>query len=520
MLNRLIKILKNKNFELNQDLIDNFYNSSITKDAIYGISQIIFEANQIDHPTRVKCHEELVKISKQKKCNFSVAHNLSLSARVYSLLGFNDKAIRNDLEALKLWKTVKHEPLAINGQIISYANIGNVYNDLGLYNKAIGYFENGLKKLKLCNNDLIPYIRIHLGLGSVYNSLKRYKKAESFFIKAFNESKKTKNDLIIIPCEVNLIQTKMRYNDYESVIPKCKNILKRLNRLKDFHYKPHILSTLGLSYMYLKKYKQSEKYFLDHLKMYTKMKSTEHQALSFKQLGELYYKMKKFDKSLSFFQKSYEIYSRLESIQSHFEIIKYISMVHERKGDESKSLLYYKKYVKQIEKNNKEKDKLFKLNKRKIITGLESEIEQVKREKDILKKQANRNKNLNSQVSLSLLTLVNNDFLKKIIKDIESDSISKNKIIQTIKSNISSKINWIDYLKAFEQLNQNFIAELNKYKLSLTEIKICTFIKIGFDNHQIAGIMHVSLRAIQQNRYRIKKKLKINQKLDYFILSI
>tara|TARA_Y100001970_G_C14155985_1_gene815586 strand:+ start:114 stop:299 length:186 start_codon:yes stop_codon:yes gene_type:complete len=61
---------------------------------------------------------------------------------------------------------------------------------------------------------------------------------------------------------------------------------------------------------------------------------------------------------------------------------------------------------------------------------------------------------------------------------------------------------------------------MSKYKLSISELKICTFIRIGFDNYQIAGMMGVGLRAVQQHRYRIKKKLDTNRKLDNFILSM
>ena len=61
---------------------------------------------------------------------------------------------------------------------------------------------------------------------------------------------------------------------------------------------------------------------------------------------------------------------------------------------------------------------------------------------------------------------------------------------------------------------------LNQYNLTLTEIKICTFIKIGFDNYEISGIMNIGMRGVQQHRYRIKKKLNIDKKLDQFLLAL
>ena len=520
MLEKLIKILETQNFFLETKLIDNFNKSFISKDAIYAISQTIFESNKINHPTRVRCHEELINISKQKKCNFSLAHNLNLASRVYSVLGENRKAIQNDLEALKLWRKIKKDPLAINGQIICYANLGNIYIDLGLYKKSLDYFEKGLKALKKCKNDLIPYVRIHLGFGNVYNKLNRYKKAEQFFIKAYNEARKTKNDLLIIPCELNLIKTKMNYHDYHATIPQCQKILKRLNKINDVNYKPHILSTLGTCYMNLKQYKEAEKYFLDNFNFANKVKSKEQEASSLNELGILYYKMKKFNKALNFFSKSYNLHIQQDSIHSHFEIIKYLSILHEKNGDQTKSLSYYKQYVKQIEKNNKEKDKLFKEDKRRIITGLESELDQIKKEKDILKQEKNKNRTKNSQVSIALMNSTHKEFLEKIIQNIESKIINKDDIIKNIQIKIDDSMDWVDYLQVFEEINQKFIIHLNQYNLTLTEIKICTFIKIGFDNYEISGIMNIGMRGVQQHRYRIKKKLNIDKKLDQFLLAL
>jgi len=518
-LNQIIDILNNK-VHIEQKLIDGIKNNKNLKDSLYEISQIIFGSNKIDHPTRLKCHLELIKLSKLKKSTFSTAHNLNLSSRIYSVLGKTRQSIKNDFEALKLWNDIKSEPLSINGKISSYANIGNTYNNLGLYNKSIDYFEKGLKSLKYCNNDLIPYIRIHLGLGNVYNNINRYKKAEQYFIKAFNESKKSKDDLITIPCEMGIINSKMKYKDYRSVINLSKKILIRINKLNDVVYKASVLLTLGTSYMNLKKYNKSEKYYLKHLELFDQMKSIEHKASSYKNLGILYFKMKNNTKSLLFFQKSYNIHCTNNSIQSHYEILKYLSLLYDKSDNKSKALSFYKLYVKHVEKNNKEKDKLFKIDKQKIIKGLESELSVIKYEKDILSERIKKNRSRNSKISTSLLHITNNQFLEEIIMDIRSKKISNNNIINKINININKTIDWVDYLKAYEQLNKTFIQTLNNYKLSITEIKICSFIKIGFDNHQISGILNISLRAVQQNRYRIKKKLKLKNKLDHYLLSL
>ena len=503
MLKNLLNIV-DKSISIEDKLINDINQSIDLKSNIYLLSQKIFESNQISHLKRLKLHKELIKLSKQVKCHFSLAHNLLLIARVYMVLGDTKNAIEHNLNSLKKWKNIKYEPLAINGEISCYINLANTYAELGFYTKSLEYFQLSNDALKACKEDLIPYVRINLGLGNVYNKLNRYKKAESFFIKAHSRSKKTKNQLIIIPCEIGLIRTKMKYKDYHKVIKQCNNLLKRLNKIDTIEQKNPVLSTLGLAHLELKQYDLAEKYFTEHLEL---AKSVDNKGLSYDLLGKLYLKLKRYDQALSCFKKAFNIYKNLSSMQTNHNIIKNIALTYEKKGDKNKSLMFYKKYVKQLEKNNKEKFKLSKINQKKIIQGLESEFENKKNESHL-------------KSSTQLLSITHNEILYEVIKNLESDSYNKNKLIQHIKNKIDTKIDWTDFLIAYENLNPEFFLAINKYKLSMTELKVCIYIKNGFDNYQIAGIMNITLRAVQQNRYRIKKKLDINQKLDSFILSI
>ena len=283
-----------------------------------------------------------------------------------------------------------------------------------------------------------------------------------------------------------------------------RSSLKRLNKIDTIEQKNPVLSTLGLAHLELKQYDLAEKYFTEHLEL---AKSVDNKGLSYDLLGKLYLKLKRYDQALSCFKEAFNIYKNLSSMQTNHNIIKNIALTYEKKGDKNKSLMFYKKYVKQLEKNNKEKFKLSKINQKKIIQGLESEFENKKNESHL-------------KSSTQLLSITHNEILYEVIKNLESDSYNKNKLIQHIKNKIDTKIDWTDFLIAYENLNPEFFLAINKYKLSMTELKVCIYIKNGFDNYQIAGIMNITLRAVQQNRYRIKKKLDINQKLDSFILSI
>ena len=75
----------------------------------------------------------------------------------------------------------------------------------------------------------------------------------------------------------------------------------------------------------------------------------------------------------------------------------------------------------------------------------------------------------------------------------------------------------------FVNVYPNFYMELNKVaKLSTTDLRLASLIKMNHNNNEIAIISGVSLRTIESQRYRLSKKLKLkkNQSLNSLLLAI
>ncbi|MDH7448397.1 helix-turn-helix transcriptional regulator [Aquimarina sp. 2201CG14-23] len=76
--------------------------------------------------------------------------------------------------------------------------------------------------------------------------------------------------------------------------------------------------------------------------------------------------------------------------------------------------------------------------------------------------------------------------------------------------------------KRIAQLSEEFYKKLN-YKfpeLTKSEIKLCALIRLGIENHEIAILQNIHPNSVLQNRYRLKKKLKIENDLDNFITNL
>lgn len=88
-------------------------------------------------------------------------------------------------------------------------------------------------------------------------------------------------------------------------------------------------------------------------------------------------------------------------------------------------------------------------------------------------------------------------------------------VISSLDS-FSGEERWEDFEIYFERVNTGFMKNLQKKypDLSLTEKKLCVFLRLGMTTKEIATIQHISFRAVEQARYRLRKKLSVKKGED------
>jgi len=103
--------------------------------------------------------------------------------------------------------------------------------------------------------------------------------------------------------------------------------------------------------------------------------------------------------------------------------------------------------------------------------------------------------------------------LRKILSiDREIDSLG-------IKDN-----NWSDFRQTFESIDPVFYEKLAQINPRLTplDLKNCAYIKLNLDNYEVSKILNIELKSLQMTRYRLKKKLQVQENINLreFIHSI
>ncbi|MCU4173907.1 LuxR C-terminal-related transcriptional regulator [Carboxylicivirga sp. N1Y90] len=114
-----------------------------------------------------------------------------------------------------------------------------------------------------------------------------------------------------------------------------------------------------------------------------------------------------------------------------------------------------------------------------------------------------------------------NEFLTSIkgqlkkLKQIEDKTELTNKVqslIRKIDKDIDSESYWEIFELHLDQVHESFLLRLAEEhpELSPREKKLCAYIRMGMTSKEIASLMNISSRAVENNRYRLRQKLNLN----------
>ena len=116
-----------------------------------------------------------------------------------------------------------------------------------------------------------------------------------------------------------------------------------------------------------------------------------------------------------------------------------------------------------------------------------------------------------------------NEYLNRIKSKLESKESDSEDLKNEILNIANSEKAYSDFDKMFSQVYPDFYKNLNIHgKLSQTDIRLASYIKMNHSNNEIARISGISIRTVESQRYRLSKKLNISadEDLNSFISKI
>ena len=98
-----------------------------------------------------------------------------------------------------------------------------------------------------------------------------------------------------------------------------------------------------------------------------------------------------------------------------------------------------------------------------------------------------------------------------------------NRIIKLIESGLNSEHDWEMFEHLFDQAHENFFRRLKESYPDLTasDFRLCAYLRMNLSSKEIAPLLNISVRGVEEKRYRLRKKLNLRpeQNLTEFIIS-
>lgn len=460
------------------------------------------------------------------------------------------------LEVEQLIPDSKDEKLNLE----AYSVLGEAYNALEVYDKAYVYYEKALQlaeKNKL--TDKIGLIKEDLGniqfrIGNYKNSIQLYNDSEKCFQKTgdFDGMMRAKGNVAIVA-----IKTGNRQQAIKSLI-EIKN-KKRLNPLT----KATTLLTLGNIYLEASETNKAITYYLEALSLIENTDNTRFKILVNQNLAESYVALKQYDAAFFYNKKSevllekiksnelksslYFLYSEINNGKSQFkEAYKNLQLHQKFKelSDNSEQVLQ----IQNIETLNKiesqkldlqiKEQKIRLLQNEKFIAGIKifclillliaivfllfyltkKQRKKVKALSQTISQTEDKLEFSQSKTDKMVLNIIkNNDFIERFrdnLKQIQTksnDSESKAELNKLIVDLQNFKLINDTKDDLFNQVDAQFTYKLEKKYPALTEEerKICVLIYLDLKNKDMAVILNLSVRSVENCRYRIRKKMDL-----------
>jgi len=157
----------------------------------------------------------------------------------------------------------------------------------------------------------------------------------------------------------------------------------------------------------------------------------------------------------------------------------------------------------------------------------EREIMQLRNEK-LQSDMKHKNKEL---TSATYHILQKNKFLNSLKQEIstliqgaKNDSFiaELKRINRKIDRDIQNEKSWEVFDRYFDEVHQEFHSRLRSMHPELTpgELRLCSYLRMNVSTKEIAPLMNISVRGVEISRYRLRKKLKLDQSanlVDYLM---
>jgi tetratricopeptide (TPR) repeat protein/DNA-binding CsgD family transcriptional regulator len=475
----------------------------------------------------------------------------------------NNFLIEDVAFAEKILQATKNEVTRF--EIINY--LGIVYKRFEIFDKSYFYLNLGFneaKKIKALKWEAT----FSDGLGSLFFGVKNYKKSNFYYKHSVIIYKKINDFDGLLRSKGNLALLQVKNGNKEKTITLFEEIIRDKNATDPVKIKA--LLSIGNIYLEIKKPSLAISYYNKIISIKLIENNKHFKILLFSNLAECYLNLKQYSIALKYLKESEILLKQTPSVEFEAGVYKFYSEIYKQTNQFklayesllkfnalndtfllSKDKIKFDEIEMMNELRNNEKNIILKEQKIQLLTKEKSntslrfwitflllillfvlifvvikinnfKLSQLK--KYIVKTEGKMDYIQTNSDKMVLGIYQINDFLEGVKADLK---IVNSKVEDTENKNLIKKV--VFDIQNFSIINDYKEKLLNKvdaeflYKLKLNfvnlteeETKICTLVFLELKNKDIAAMLNLSVRSIENHRYRIGKKINVSTDLSLY----
>ena len=473
-------------------------NATAAASSLQQMGQICF--NQGHYAQALDFYQHADKLFNQQKNKDLLAANLSKMG----ILFYYNKQLNKSRSLYQRALSIYRQTGNLKGEAEAFGDIGHLFEKQHRYDSAFYYQRMALARFNQINFKT-GAAKIYENLGSIYEDLAKYDSAYVCFTESkrlYDADKNTVAGIEVINNIGDVLRKTGRYAEsikqthvaYNQAL-QTNNLYQLASASRDLGKAYQLLKQMDSAYHYVE---LSRKYSLD---VYSK------EALNQTAFLQVLYDINK---------KSDEI-SRLNAIRKTNRIIA-VAVVTVA------VLLIIIGFIIFSRQRLKIRDQKILAEQNKSIFEAQHELMQLELknkqlEENSLKQQLELK---GKELSTHTLNLIKNNQLLESMRNTLQEMVKEDKrdqkkqmqqIIHQINQSFNHEQQWKEFTTAFEQVHQQFFDNLKQHSsdLTSTDIRLIALLKVNLDSKDIASLLGISMDSLRVARYRLRKKLNIEQ---------
>lgn len=270
-----------------------------------------------------------LSIPEEDKIGFNI-----LIGNCYYFLSKLNQAEKHFKESLNVLKRAENKISKLPAKSTAFANLGNIYHNLGKPDEALAYYQQALEINRKLGYEQGTAHNLN-NLGTLYNELGKPDEALRYQEEALEIGRKFKDEQIIANTLSNIGIIYTDSGKSEEAIKFFQEAIEINKKLKFQEGMANLFNNIGLLHSNLKETDQALDYYQKALKINKKIGYKEGVAANLGNIGLIYITLGLPEKAIKYYQEALEIFIDIKA-QPRIEILLKLIKIIEQEKEEKK----------------------------------------------------------------------------------------------------------------------------------------------------------------------------------------